>query len=274
MSIRGYIKNFRKFLKWGGVVETHVSSLSFGNALVGKVVLITGGTSGFGFTIAKKLIQHGAKVIITGRSKDKMDLALKSLGSNNVEGIIWDVTDTALAPSVLEKANSIFGELDIAINNAGVWTSTNWSAVSEDEWDSIMDTNAKGLFFISQAEANLFLQSNKLHKIINITSAEGIIGCFHPYSASKWAANGLTKGMAKSLISKNIIVNAIAPGPAKTGINKEMLQDLRDNEFWPHVPNGRFVHVEEVANTAAFLCSDGANAIVGQVISIDGGMTL
>ena len=180
--------------------------------------------------------------------------------------------DYSIAKNKYAEAGSIFGSIDIAINNAGVWTPLKWNNITYEEWDKVLETNLKGLFFICQAEAEaMSSNTNVMNKIINITSIEGIRGGFGPYWASKWGANGLTRGMAKALTDKNVVVNAIAPGMGITDINPNL---PKDGNLALENLNGRFVAVEEVAELALFLASDASNSIVGQVIAIDGGMSL
>lgn len=162
----------------------------------------------------------------------------------------------------------------IFINNAGVWKSFRPLETSEEEWDSVVNINLKGLYFMMQQEASYLLSKNKEGKIINITSVEGIRTDFNPYSASKWGANDLTRGLAKQLACKGIIINAIAPGVALTNINQKLKETAKDNDYFPTHRTGRFTKAEEVAELAAFLSSDAANNIVGQVIAVDGGWTL
>lgn len=198
--------------------------------------------------------------------------AENELCSNNVKGIVWDLCDTSITKTKYQEANSFYGTIDIAVNNAGVWTPVNWANMTEQEWDKVLDTNLKGLFFICKAEGELMsTDPHKMNKIINITSIEGIRGGFGPYFASKWGANGLTRGMAKVLTQKNVVVNAIAPGMGITDINPNL---LKDGNLALENLNGRFVAIEEVAELALFLASDASNSIVGQVIAIDGGMAL
>ncbi len=275
MKIVCYIKNLIKFIKKGGVVYTKVSVLNNNNLLHGRVALITGGTSGFGLAIAKRFLASGCKVVITGRNKAKLEEVLLSVESDYIRGIVWDICDVNNAHSKMQEVENIWGPIDIAVNNAGVWLPQNWSATTEKDWDTVMNTNLKGLFFISQAEGIIMQnEKNRIKKIINITSIEGLRAGWGPYHASKWGANGLTKGMAKQLLSKNIIVNAIAPGMAVTGINPRLPKNVNDNAYLPLQPNGRYVLVEEVAELAAYLASDASNCIVGQVIAIDGGWSL
>lgn len=241
-----------------------------------KIVLVTGGGSGFGFAIAKRFVECGAKVIITGRNEHKLKSAIASIGvggGDKITYLVWDLCDVTIAKKKLAEANAIFGAINVAINNAGVWTPKKWNDIDEAEWNKILDTNLKGLFFICQAEGEAMANTNATaSKIINITSIEGTRGGFGPYFASKWGANGITRGMAKALIKNNVVVNAIAPGMALTDINPNLPKD--GNLSLPYNLNERYVTVEEIAETACFLASDAASSIVGQVIIVDGGMAL
>ena len=272
MALKKLIKNILNKLQPKQVVVANIVQRVNQNLLEGKVVLITGGSSGFGFAMAKRFLECGAKVIITGRNQSKLDTAVNTLNSVNVKPLIWDISNVETMSQKYEEANSLFGPIDIAINNAGVWTPSKWQGMTEPEWDKVVETNLKGLFFICKVEAEAMgIDLSKVNKIINITSIEGIRGGFGPYWASKWGANGLTKGLAKDLTRKNVIVNAIAPGMGITDINPNLPKDgnLALNNL-----NGRYVAVEEVAELALFLASDASNCIVGQVIAIDGGMSL
>lgn len=274
-KILTYFKNGIQYVKRGGIVHTTVSKIQYGQLFKGKKVLITGGGSGFGYAMAGKFLDEGAEVLITGRNEEKLKHAVSSFRSPNIHYLVWDLLDTAAVSSKFNDAlQTIGGDFDIFINNAGVWRNTKCLKVSEKEWDMIVDTNLKGLFFIMQEETNYLLSANKEGKIINITSVEGIRTDFNPYSASKWGANDLTRGLAKQLAPKGIIINAIAPGVALTDINRELKDEAGDNEYYPVHRTGRFTKVEEVAELAAFLASNAANNIVGQIIAIDGGWTL
>lgn len=276
MNILQKLSILRRCLRTGGIVHVHNTYVAESEKLKGKVVLVTGATSGFGLAIAKQLISDGAFVVITGRSENKIKEALSELNTERAKGIIWDLTYFSNAKSKMGEAINLFGKLDIAINNAGVWTGKSSNDIAEDDWNKILDTNLKGLFFAAQAEAEYFKRSKDVNKIINITSMEGVLAGFGPYYASKWGANGITKGMAKELTRYNIIVNAIAPGPAKTNINTEYFKGQEDSQYNPDTRSltGRMVLVEEVAGLASYLCSDISNSMVGQVLVIDGGISI
>lgn len=244
MSLKRIIKSILSTVQPKRIVTANFTFKNDETCMADKIVLVTGGGSGFGFAIAKRFVQCGAKVIITGRNEQKLKTAVLSLGKN-VSYLVWDLCNVSIAR---EKMN-------------------------EAEWNKILDTNLKGLFFICQAEGEAMANSGTIvSKIINITSIEGVRGGFGPYWASKWGANGITRGMAKEFIKNNIVVNAIAPGMAITDINSNLPKD--GNLNLPYNLNGRFVTVEEIAEAACFLASDASNSIVGQVIVIDGGMAL
>lgn len=271
MGIANKIKNLLRYIKHGGVTYVTITQVKKEDSLADKVILVTGGSSGIGYAIAEKALDCGASVIITGRNEAKLLKAISELNSEKVKGIVWDIEDCEHIAQNFKKATEIFGRIDIAINNAGVWSPKQWEQINEADWDKILDINLKGLFFMCQAEALYFKNIKDLNKIINITSMDGIYAQFHPYNASKFGANGLTKGLAKKMINNNIVVNAIAPGPVRTDLNEAFLKELGDNYYWSQPLNKRFVLKEEIAEMAAYLCSDAANAIVGQVISVDGG---
>lgn len=272
MSLKRIIKSILSTVQPKRIVTANFTFKNDEKCMADKIVLVTGGGSGFGFAIAKRFVQCGAKVIITGRNEQKLKSAVLLLGKN-VSYLVWDLCDVSIAREKMNEANAIYGPINVAINNAGVWTSTKWKDINEAEWNKILDTNLKGLFFICQAEGEAMANSGTIvSKIINITSIEGVRGGFGPYWASKWGANGITRGMAKEFIKNNIVVNAIAPGMAITDINPNLPKD--GNLNLPYNLNGRFVTVEEIAEAACFLASDASNSIVGQVIVIDGGMAL
>lgn len=273
MSIKSKIKALLSLAQPKRIVNANFMFKSESEYLSDKIVLVTGGGSGFGYAIAKRFLSYGAKVVITGRNEQKLRQAVTELGGGKISYLVWDLCDYRMARQKMNEANSIFGNINVAVNNAGVWTPKPWQEIDEPAWDQILDTNLKGLFFICQAEGETMANAGPVAgKIINITSIEGIRGGFGPYFASKWGANGITRGMAKTLIKSNVVVNAIAPGMGITDINPNLPKD--GNLNLPSNLNGRFVTVEEIAETACFLASDAANSIVGQVIAVDGGMSL
>lgn len=269
-----YLKNMLKYIKSGGVVYVNVKQVLPSEQFKGKKVLITGGSSGFGFQMAKDFIAQGAEVMITGRNPQKLGEAKDKISNARLHTIVWDQSD---CNSIINKFNEVISELrglDVAINNAGVWNNTDWHTVDESEYDKIVDINTKGLYFLCKAEVDYFRKNNIPAKIINITSIEGNRPSFLPYSISKWGAKCLTEGLAKEVAQFGIQVNAIAPGVALTDINMQLKQNQKDNFYFPQHRTGRFTSVEEISNLAMFLASDQASNIVGQTIAVDGGWTI
>ena len=266
-----YLRNFIRYIRRGGVVTVNLATLFKGEVLKDKRVLVTGGTSGIGYAVAEKFISEGAKVLITGRNEQRLEKAAKSL-NGDVCTLLWDVADVSNSKEKIRKVVDLLGGLDIIINNAGVYTPDPFSSIDKTNWDFVMDTNIKGVFFLCQAAVEHLLNNSNGGKIINITSIRGFQGDCGPYGISKWGANGLTKGLARDLISKNIIVNGIAPGITASEINGI---DVTKNAYYgAEVRNERVALPEEIAEIACFLSSDAANNIVGQIIICDGGSTL
>lgn len=262
--------NFIKYIRQGGVVYVNVAQVNHNEILRDKKVLITGGSSGIGYAIAKKFVSEGTKVVITGRDIDKLRVAVDSMNSDKVFCLEWDVSDVSIVKQKVAQTQELLGGIDIVVNNAGVYTQTTFEKIDEKIWDSVMDTNIKGLFFICQAVSMHYENINKQRggKIINISSIRGTQGDCTPYGISKWGVNGLTRGLARDLIIKNIIVNAIAPGITATNINGV---DVLKNAFSNEPRNKRIGLPEEIAELALFLASDASNNIVGQIIPCDGG---
>lgn len=261
-----------KYIRNGGIVYVDIKQINYNKRLTGKHVVITGGTSGIGLAIAKKFINEGAKLLITGRDEMKLRSVQNNLGSENCEIMAWDISNVHDIDSVIEKMAQQLNGIDIFINNAGIYSTKEIFQVKENDWDSVFGINAKGLYFAMQAIGLYYVNKNIKGKIVNIVSNRGILGDVGPYGASKWSVMGLTKGFARKLISKGIIVNGIAPGMTATGINNI---DVFDNAYVNIADtDSRVCLPEEIAEIAAFLVSDAANHIVGEIIVCDGGESL
>ena len=265
------LKSLANYIKYDGkITQLTLSQITGGGSLSDKRIVVTGGGSGIGLAMAKKFLSEGAKVVITGRNIDKLKEAEAVINNPSLHILQWDVVKTEEIQTRLQKAVELLGGLDAFINNAA------FVAVRKDNeefWDSSFDTNAKALFFVSKAVADYYLRTNEGHvsKILNISSMSSFINNANPYGISKTCVNRITRGFAKEYASKNIIVNAIAPGYTSASINK---QDIEENAYSPKSPLQRIIVPEDIAELAAFLLSDAANAIVGQVIAVDGGTTL
>lgn len=254
-------------------VKAQIVTLPQSELLKGRTALITGGTSGIGKAIATAYLNAGANVIITSRTKEKADeiansLALKFKGQF-VKGIKLDNERIDSFKDVFSCLLNEIGEnkIDILVNNAGI-RGGRWGETSFSEYEKVMDTNLKGVFFLSEIVAR-YMKENEVHgNILNICSASSLRPANSAYCLSKWGIRALTEGMAKSLIPYDIVVNGIAPGPTATpmfGIDSD------DNIEAYSQPNKRFTTVEEIADMAVIYVSDMARTIVGDIVYMTGG---
>ena len=237
--------------------------------LDGKVALITGGTSGIGLAVAQAFQNAGAKVIITGTNQQKLEIALKKMGGGG-QGLLIDVRDTEHLPDKVKEAEALFEEnrIDILVNSAGVVVKHDFWGIDEKEYDRIMDTNAKGTFFMSQAVGKAMIEKQIKGHILNVTSSSALRPAWTPYQMSKWAVRGLTLGLADTLLPYGIVVNAIAPGPTAT----PMLGKTEGSSISePNNPSKRYAMPEEIASMAVYMVSDAGRMIVGDTVYMTGG---
>lgn len=258
----------------GGIVHTTVRVIDHNDILAGKRILVTGGSLGIGFAIARRYINSGASVAITGRNEADLKKAADSIASDRLGWLRWDVSDIASADDNLTHAEKLLGgPIDILVNNAGILIGEAFPEVSEAGWDKVYAVNSKGLFFVTQAISRRWLASPRgetVRKIINISSTSGFTPGAYPYRMTKWDVVGMTKGLALNLAPHNIIVNGLAPGRTAG----RMLGIDDSNVYDRGIPAGRAGLPEEVAELALFLAGDTSNYITGQTIICDGGMTL
>jgi dehydrogenases with different specificities (related to short-chain alcohol dehydrogenases) len=278
MSIKKYLKRAFVFLLHG-IPERHVianiTKLAPNEMLKGRTALITGATSGIGFEIAKSYLEAGAKVIITGRDKDRIQHAcslLKSIHQNYiVHGIQMNNCDVPIFKEKLEEMLrwKDINQIDILVNNAGV-LGGDIRDTTEIEYDNIVNTNLKGVFFLSQMIGHYYKEQHIEGNILNIASSSSLRPAASAYTITKWGIRGLTLGLAKILTPYGIIVNGIAPGPTATRmIFKESNTDIAFKN-----PIGRCAMPEEIANMAVFLVSNMGRSIVGDIIYMTGGSGL
>lgn len=237
--------------------------------LEGRSALVTGGSSGIGFSIAKSFLQSGAAVVITGRNASKLDAAVESLKEyGNVKGIVFDISDVANMESSFRSAVELMGSIDIVVNNAGVSAGNHFGKVTEEDFDAVINTNLKGTFFMSQVAANYMRDARIKGNILMIGSSSGLRPAATPYTISKWGVRGLTSGLAKTLLPYGIIVNGLAPGPTATPM---LVKDDTKGIALGSSPSGRYSDTEEMANFAVYLVSQAGRQIVGDIIHITGG---
>ena len=213
--------------------------------------------------------------MVTGRNADALDRFQAELKNSNLHSIVWDVSKVEDAKVKLNEVAKTLGSIDIIINNAGIYDAAAWDKVDEAMYDRVNDINAKGLFFMCQAEGEYFIANKIKGRIVNINSIAGIKSGFDPYSVSKWGSVCITKSIARVLVKHGITVNGIVPGNVVTNIHNGVRgKDVKDNAYMPAHLTERYTLVEEVASMALYLSSDMATNIIGQVIAIDGGWTL
>jgi Dehydrogenases with different specificities (related to short-chain alcohol dehydrogenases) len=269
-------KFFSETLRHGGFLTVNVSQIHRGNVLEGKRILITGGNAGIGLAIAKRCLDEGARVVITGRSPEKLEQAAKKLSHRQVHTLVWDIGDINQHTDMLEKTRQLLGgELDILVNNAAVLLPGSFPTVKESTWDETYRINSKGLFFVTQNVCDRWMksQTKSIRKVLNISSQGGFVGATIPYRMSKWDIVGFTQGLGVTLARHGILVNGIAPGIIATNMQPHCLEQ-GDNMFYPDNPLQRFAYPEEIAELAIFMLSDAANFIVGQTIVCDGGYSI
>lgn len=258
------------------VVQAKVVTLASSELLKGRTALITGGTSGIGYAIAKGFIMAGANVIITGRNRTKIDKTVKLLQTNvlqdpstvKIDGYVLDVSLPDISSNVTQILDNKVGKIDILVNNAGV-LGCNINDGTIEQWDSVINTNIRGAFFLSQAIGTYMKDNHIKGNILNIASSSSLRPAISAYTISKWGLRGLTLGLAKALIPHGIVVNGIAPGPTATPML--LKEDDIKNVYNSTNPTGRYATPEEIANMAVMLVSDVGRMIVGDVIYMTGG---
>ena len=255
---------------------TRLSKLS--RSISGKVVLVTGATSGMGLATAKLFSDEGAKVIVTDLDDKKIDAVVTEINEsgNSAYGIKLDVSDKENIETAIKEIISNFGSLDCLINNAGISIPT---AIDDDNyesyWDKTFDVLLKAQVMLIRAALPYILKSNS-GRIVNIASTEGLGATPRqsPYTSAKHGVIGLTKSLAVELGSSGITVNCICPGPIRTGMTEKIPE--KDKEIYSRrrVPLKRYGEPEEVAHATLNFCLPASSFINGAVLPVDGGLTI
>jgi len=243
--------------------------------LAGKVSLVTGGSRGIGHAIAQALAVAGAQVAIIGRDGARAQAAAHALTNGAAaRGYGCDVGDAAQVETTIAAVERDFGRIDVVVNNAGTTRDNLLFRIGEDDWDTVIDTNLKGAFLVTKHAARGMIK-RRWGRIVNITSIVGIYGNKGQsnYTASKAGLIGFTKSISKELASRNVLVNAVAPGFIDTELTRAITGDAREALIGA-IPLGRLGEGREVAAAVLFLASDFASYITGQVLVVDGGMVL
>lgn len=245
--------------------------------LTGKTALITGAGRGIGCDIARKLSQMGANIVINDiASSTDADVTTQELieAGGNATCLKGDVRNFEEIEKIIQKTLDKFGRIDILVNNAGITKDGLMMRMSDSDWDDVLDINLKGAFHMIKAVTRPMMKQRS-GTIINLASVVGVMG--NPgqanYVASKAGLIGLTKTTAKELSSRGITCNAVAPGFIRSAMTDKLSEEVQ-KEYFKAIPLGRFGETEDVANVVAFLASDLAKYVTGQVIHIDGGLVM
>jgi 3-oxoacyl-[acyl-carrier protein] reductase len=246
--------------------------------LTGKKALVTGGSRGIGRGIALALAKQGADVVINYHSKaeeaEEVVAEIKSLGQDSFS-IQADVADAQSVAKMFAAIKAKWGKLDILANNAGIASSSvSIEQTTEEQWDTVLDTNLKGQFLCVREAVKMMKPGGKIINTASIASGGVGVGFGRAagYVASKGGVVGLTEDLATELAPKGINVNAVAPGIIETDMTKDFIADPNiQKNFLSHIPKGRFGKPEDVAAAVAFLASDEADYITGAVLYVDGG---
>ena len=246
------------------------------SALAGKVALITGGSRGIGRATAVRLARDGSRIALNYKGNAAAAEEAKhlvELTGSTAALIQGDVSQDGEAERVMKEALEFGGgRLDILVNNAGITRDNLLLRMSAEEWDAVLDLNLRGTFLITKAALRPMMKQ-RAGRIVNVSSVAGLVGNAGQanYSAAKAGVIGFTKTVAREMASRNITVNAVAPGFVPTDLTDALPQEVKD-ALLKQIPLGRFGAAEDIANAIAFLASDDAAYITGQVLVVDGGM--
>ena len=245
--------------------------------LKSKTAIITGSSRGIGRAIAEALAKEGVNIVITATTKEKAESVANEIKSSyNVEvlGLAHDVKSSDSCKDIVAKVLEKFGKIDILVNNAGITRDKLVMQMDDDDWTSVIDTNLSGAFYMAREVSRIMLKARS-GKIINISSVIGKMGNAGQanYASAKAGLIGMTKSMAKEFASRGVCVNAIAPGFIQTDMTDVLSEDVVKS-IMSNIPLKKLGNVSDIANMILFLSSDLSNYVTGEVIAIDGGMSM
>jgi 3-oxoacyl-[acyl-carrier protein] reductase len=242
--------------------------------LAGRVAVVTGGTRGIGLAIARLLADDGASVVVSGRDPGRLESTAKELEALGATAlaVAADAAKREDADRVVEAARERFGRIDVLVNNAGITRDQLLVRMKDDDWDTVMETNLRGVFLMTRAVGKVMMRQ-KSGRMINISSTAGAMGNAGQvnYSAAKAGVIGLSKAAARELAHWNILVNVVAPGLIETDMTAGISAEAREG-LLQQVPLKRIGTAREVAEVVRFLAGDAAGYITGQVIHVNGGL--
>ncbi len=246
-------------------------------ALNDRVALVTGSSAGIGLALARGLAGAGARVVVNGRDKAKVEAAVGDLAASGARAYSapFDVTDRAAVGEGVERIEREIGPIEVLINNAGIQRRGPLEDYPEETWRELMRANLDSVFFVGQAVARAMI-ARKRGRIINIGSVQSELARANiaPYTASKGAVKMLTKGMATDWGRHGLNVNAIAPGYFRTELNKALVEDEKFSAWLSaRTPMGRWGDVDELVGAAIYLASDASSFVNGHILYVDGGIT-
>lgn len=241
-----------------------------------KVAIVTGASRGIGKAIALELAKNGAKVTLSGRNSEKLSQVQQEIKQNGGETypVVADISKMEDAANLINKTLEKWEKVDILVNNAGINRDNLVMRMSPEDWDEVLGTNLTGTFNCIKSVTRQMMKQRK-GCIINITSVVGLMGNTGQanYAASKAGIVGLTKSVARELASRNVTCNAIAPGYIETEMTNKLDEEIKE-KLKQQIPLARIGDAADVAKVVAFLASDAASYITGQVVNVDGGLLI